>query len=281
MTRTEPHADVDTGLAGWLAERRDGPTARTALSDGTGLFGGIALSDGMALPTAADVLGTIDCGLLAHPYLEVYRGGARLPATEVFTARRVQNHKVTGFVHHRNVTGQYRAGAVLRLPSVTDWLAPARPALETVRAVLGRHIEATAYLAAAGSPVAYAEATVDAVVLVCSGSVAWHAGEADSAPLEAAARTAVYVPAGTTRGALAGDSGDCLLLVLAERPPATAEIVKALRRAGSAHVEQQETHRSHHLMPVDRKADWVLGELAGHFAAMDPADLLRLAAGRP
>ena len=34
-------------------------------------------------------------------------------------------------------------------------------------------------------------------------------------------------------------------------------------------------------MPVDQKADWVLGELAAHFAAMDPADLLRLAADRP
>ncbi|MFE4517400.1 hypothetical protein ACFRMQ_24760 [Kitasatospora sp. NPDC056783] len=269
MTRTEPHADADPGLAHWLTERRDGPAAHTALSGAT------------TLPTAADVLGTIDCGLLAHPYLEVYRGGARLPAAEVFTARRVQNHKVTGFVHHRNVTGQYRAGATLRLPSVSDWLAPARPALATVREALGRHVEATAYLAAAGHPVAYAEAAADAVVLVCSGSVTWHTGEADSAPLEAPARTAVYVPAGTTRGALAGDDGDCLLLVLAERPPATAEIVRALRRTGLAHLERQEEHRSHHLMPVDRKADWVLGQLAGYFAALDPVELLRLTADRP
>ncbi|MFF1738584.1 hypothetical protein [Streptomyces mirabilis] len=269
MTHTDYHADVDSGLAGWLAERRDGRTAHTALSGG------------MALPTAADVLSTIDCGLLAYPYLEVYRDGAKLSAAEVFTARRVQNHKVTGFIHHRNVTGQYRAGATLRLPSVADWLAAARPALETVREVLGRHIEATTYLAAAGSPVAYAEAAVDAVVLVCSGSVAWHVGEADSEPLEVAAHTAVYVPAGTTRGALAGDDGDCLLLVLAERSPATSEIVKALRQVGSAHLEQQDTHRRHHLMPIDQKADWVLGELAGYFATMDPADLLRLATGRP
>lgn len=269
MTPTDPRTDVDTGLADWLAEHRDGPAARTALSGG------------MALPTAADVLGTIDCGLLAYPYLEVYRDGAKLPAAEVFTARRVQNHKVTGFVHHRNVTGQYRAGATLRLPSVADWLAAARPALGTVRETLGGHIEATAYLATAGSPVAYAEAAVDAVVLVCSGSVAWHVGEADSEPLEAAARTAVYVPAGTARGALVGDDGDCLLLVLAERSPTTTEVVKALRQAGSAHLEQQDAHRRHHLMPIDRKADWVLGELAAHFAAMDPSDLLRLAAGRP
>jgi hypothetical protein len=269
MTHTDPHADVDTGLAGWLAERRDGRTAHTALPGG------------MALPTAADVLGTIDCGLLAYPYLEVYRDGAKRPAAEVFTARRVQNHKVTGFIHHRNVTEQYQTGATLRLPSVADWLVAARPALENVSEVLGRHIEATAYLAAAGSPVAYAEAAVDAVVLVCSGSVAWHAGEAGSAPLEAAAHTAVYVPAGTTRGALVGDEGDCLLLVLAERPLSTTEFVKALRETGSAHLEQQETHQRHHLMPIDQKADWVIGELAGHFAAMDPADLLRLATGRP
>ncbi|GAA4990727.1 hypothetical protein [Kitasatospora paranensis] len=269
MTHTDPHADVDTDLAGWLAGRRNGPTAHTALSGG------------MALPTAADVLGTIDCGLLAHPYVEVYRDGAKLPAAEVFTARRVQNHKVTGFVHHRNVTGQYRAGATVRLPSVADWLAAARPAVEIVRGTFGRHVEATAYLAAAGSPVAFAEADVDAVVLVCSGSVAWYGGEADSAPLEAPARTAVYVPAGTTRGALAGKDGDCLLLVLAERSPATAEIVRALRQAGSAHLEQQDTARRHHLIPVDRKADWVLGELAGYFAAMDPADLLRLVTARP
>lgn len=268
MTHTDPLTDGGTGLAGWLAARPGGRTAHTALPAGP------------ALPTAADVLGTIDCGLLAHPYLEVYRGGARLPAAEVFTARRVQNHKVTGFIHHRNVTAQYRAGATLRLPAVTDWLTAARPALGTVREALGRHVEATAYLAAAGSPVAYAEATVDAVVLVCSGSVAWHAGEPDSEPLEAAARSAVYVPAGTTRGALAGDDGDCLLLVLAERSPATAEFVRALRQAGSDHLEQQESHRRHHLMPVDRKAVWVLGELADHFAAMDPADLLRLATGR-
>ncbi len=269
MTRTDPHAEVDTGLANWLAGRRDGRTAHTALSGG------------MTLPTAADVLGTIDCGLLAHPYLEVYRDGARLPAAEVFTARKVQNHKVSGFIHHRNVTGQYRAGATLRLPSVTDWLAAARPALDAVREVSGPRVEATAYLAAAGSPVAYAEAAVDAVVLVCSGSVAWHAGEADSAPLEAPAGTVVHAPAGTTRGAVAGDDGDCLLLVVAERWPAMTEFVKALRQAGAAHLEQLETHRRHHLMPIDRKADWVLGELTRYFAAMDPADLLRLANGRP
>ncbi|MFB7598682.1 hypothetical protein [Streptomyces sp. NPDC056160] len=268
MTHTDPHADVDTGLPRWLAERRGGRTAHTALPAG------------MALPTAADVLGTIDCGLLAYPYLEVCRGGAKLPAAEVFTARRVQNHKVTGFIHHRNVTGQYQAGATLRLPAVADWLAAARPALETVREALGRHIEATAYLAAAGSPVAYAEASVDAVVLVCSGSLTWHAGEPDSEPLEVSAPSAVYVPAGLTRGAFAGGDGDCLLLVLAERSPVTTEIIKALRQAGSGHLEQQDTHRRHHLMPVDQKADWVLGELADYFAAMDPADLLRLATGR-
>lgn len=261
-------AAVDTGLEGWLAERSDGRPAHTAVGGG------------MTLPTAADVLGTIDCGLLAHPYLEVYRDGAKLPAGEVFTARRVQNHKVTGFVHHRNVTGQYHAGATLRLPSIADWLVAARPAVELVRATRGGHIEATAYLAAAGSPVAYAEAAVDAVVLVCSGSVAWH-GDRDSTPLEAPARTALYVPAGSTRGALAGEDGDCLLLVLAERLPTTTEFVKAMLQAGSTHLEQQETHRRHHLMPLEQKADWVLGELAGYFAAMDPADLLCLVTGRP
>ena len=61
----------------------------------------------------------------------------------------------------------------------------------------------------------------------------------------------------------------------------TTEIVKALRQAGSTHLEQQDTHRRHHLMPTDQKADWVLSELAAYFAAMDPADLLRLATGRP
>ncbi|MFH9087070.1 hypothetical protein [Streptomyces sp. NPDC017673] len=269
MTHTQPHTDVDINFEAWLAGRRHGPTAH------------MALASSVTLPTAQDVLGTIDCGLLAHPYIEVYRDGAKRPAAEVFTARRVQNHKVTGFVHHRNVTGHYAAGATLRLPSIADWLPTARPAVESVRAVLGPRVEATAYLAAAGSPVAYAEAAVDAVVLVCSGSIAWHGDEPDSPPLQAAAHTAVYVPAGTTRGAVAAAGDDCLLLVLAERSPATSEIVKALRQAGAAHLERQEAHRRHHLLPTDQKADWVREELARYFAAMDPADLLLLATGRP
>ena len=228
MTHTDPRTDVDTGLAAWLAEHRDGPAARTALSGG------------LALPTAADVLGTIDCGLLAYPYLEVYQDGAKLPAAEVFTARRVQNHKVTGFVHHRNVTGQYRAGATLRLPSVADWLAAARPAPRpSARCSAGtssrpptsrrpdprwrtarRPWTPSSSCAPAASPGTSARRTPSR----------WRS----------AARTAVYVPAGTARGVVVGDDGDCLLLVLAERSPTTTEFVKALRQAGAAHLEQQE-----------------------------------------
>ena len=266
MTHTEnpgPPSGAGIDLAAWFGGNHQDTVTVTALTDGT------------RLPTAADVLGTIDCGLLAHPYLEVYRDGAKLPSTQVFTARKVQNHKVTGFVHHRNATGQYRAGATLRFPSVADWLAAARPALETARDALGRHVEATAYLAAAGSPVGYAEAAADAFVLVCSGSITWHAGKADAPPRRAPAGTALHVPAGTTRGVVAGDDGDCLLLVLAERRPSANELLKALQHAASAHLEQQETGKLHHLMPIDRKADWVRDELARYFAAMDPADLLR------
>jgi hypothetical protein len=249
-------------LARWLADRWGSEIPARAAVPGAGL------------PDESVILDTIDCGLLAQPYVEVYRDGVRLSADAVSTARTVQNYSVAGFVHYRRVMAEFHQGATLRFPAVDDWLPGVRPLAEAARRALSGGVEANACLAAAGASVTVADRQRDLALLVCAGTIRLDAGGQEEKAV-AGSGDVFYLPANTIRGAAAGDDG-CLFITLSDRELTTAELVRSLHDAACSHLDKQPANERNHLMTVEQRADWVRGELTAFFASLEPGEFARL-----
>ncbi|GLY33856.1 hypothetical protein [Kineosporia sp. NBRC 101731] len=253
--------DVTDTLDSWFAELAEAESRA------------VAAPPGLTLPRAGDLRATIECGLLAWPYLQVLGpDGAAVAHENVFTTRTVQNHAVPGYVHRSRVLALLAGGATLRFPSVGDWRPEIRPVVQAAQRALVSGVEATAWLTAGGADPVLPEHSGEIVVVVCSGTLRWKMPSVGRV-VELGPGQALKVVAGPGSGQVAGPD-DCLFITLARRVPSARELVAAVQEAGLAHLAGLPQTATHHLMPAAAKAEWVRTELNRFYADLDAAELL-------
>ncbi len=259
---TAQETDLTAPLHRWVAEcwgagdMRRGPSFRGETPDGV------------------YIRGNLTCGILATPYVEVYRDGVRRPDREVYTTRVVQTHRMSGYANQDYVLDQLDAGATVRLPSIEDWTPAARAVVDAVARACGESVSATACLSRAGAPADLPSRDgAPAVAVQCDGRTIWRIGAAE---FETSPGDVVYLPRESAVTATAA-AGDCVLLLVEGRSFSARQLVQAIQAAAQEHLDTNPVTADYHLLDASEKADRACAAVRRLYSGMSADDVVRYA----
>ncbi|WP_406841526.1 JmjC domain-containing protein (plasmid) [Streptomyces sp. AHU1] len=128
--------------------------------------------------TLADLDAALAGGLFREPYIELWRDGRRLPATDFTSSRTVGLQTPGGFADGARIHALVNDGATVLLRCIDQWHGPTRDMLSVLASELGRAIEAFYFVTPAGQPgLPLHRDDGDVLVLQVAGSKSWNVHE--------------------------------------------------------------------------------------------------------
>ncbi|MEH1097773.1 JmjC domain-containing protein [Micromonospora sp. CPCC 205561] len=239
------------------------------------------------LLTSRRIWDELDCGLVVRPFVRLVAAGDPVPYEEFCHTRNVVNNPLVGYPDAVVVRHRHDGGATVVLDRPERWSTDVADLVAGLASFFRAEVWSTAFLTPPGAAADLAaDPAAHCFVVQLEGATSWSLAstlgdEREAVPGGLAAPTlrpgdVLYLPAGTTGGATAGDNG-ALHLVVGVREVAARRLAELMLAVFLKGPVAEAAAVDHHTMTLDEKVSWLRGALREHLAGLDLGKVVELA----